>query len=211
MANVVFFSRINVKQIFVLSRPKKGLSNEERLDAIFTGPVFETLQKTQPDFKSRCTIIDGDLQKLELGLSLEDKRLIIDSAEVVIHAAADVRFDQFIKTAVETNVRGTRELCRLTEKIRNLVSVVYVSTAYSHCPRKSIDEQFYDPPTNSDNMIGLVENLDQDAEKLFDSVTNELIKPWPNTYVYTKALSEDIVRKFGDRLPLAIVRPSISE
>lgn len=195
----------------MLSRPKKGLSNEERLNAIFTGPVFETLQKTHPDFKSRVTIIDGDLQKLELGMSLEDKRLVIDLAEVVIHAAADVRFDQLIKTAVETNVRGTRELCRLAEKIRNLVSLVYVSTAYSHCPKKDIEETFYDPPTNPDNMIGLVENLDQDAEKLFDSVTNELIKPWPNTYVYTKALSEDVVRKFGERLPLAIVRPSISE
>lgn len=144
-------------------------------------------------------------------MSADDKRLVIETTEVVIHAAADVRFDQVIKTAVETNVRGTRELCRLAEKIRNLVSVVYVSTAYSHCPKTSIEETFYDPPANPDNMIGLVDNLDKDAEKLFDSVTNELIKPWPNTYVYTKALSEDVVRKFGERLPLAIVRPSISE
>lgn len=144
-------------------------------------------------------------------MSADDKCLVIETTEVVIHAAADVRFDQVIKTAVETNVRGTRELCRLAEKIRNLVSVVYVSTAYSHCPKTSIEETFYDPPANPDNMIGLVDNLDKDAEKLFDSVTNELIKPWPNTYVYTKALSEDVVRKFGERLPLAIVRPSISE
>uniref|UniRef100_A0A336LKJ3 Fatty acyl-CoA reductase n=1 Tax=Culicoides sonorensis TaxID=179676 RepID=A0A336LKJ3_CULSO len=201
--------RINVKRIFVLSRPKKGLSNEERLDAIFTGPVFETLQKTHSDFKSRVTIIDGDLQKLDLGMSVENQRLVIESAEIVIHAAADVRFDQVIKTAVETNVRGTRELCRLAEKIRNLMAIVYVSTAYSHCPKRDIEEKFYDAPSNPDNMIGLVENLDDESEKLFNSVTNELIKPWPNTYVYTKALSEDVVRKFGEKLPLSIVRPSI--
>ncbi|XP_063701920.1 fatty acyl-CoA reductase wat-like [Culicoides brevitarsis] len=201
--------RINVSRIFVLSRPKKGLSNEERLDAIFTGPLFEQLQKTQPNFKSRVTIIDGDLQKIELGMSPADKQLVMEATEVVIHAAADVRFDQVIKTAVETNVRGTRELCRLAEKIRNLVSLVYVSTAYSHCPMTDIQEKFFDPPTDSDKMIGLVENLDKDAEKMFDKVTNELIQPWPNTYVYTKALSEDIIRKFSDRLPLAVVRPSI--
>lgn len=33
---------------------------------------------------------------------------------------------------------------------------------------------------------------------------------WPNTYVFTKAIAEDIVKTVGKDLPIAIVRPSIS-
>lgn len=200
-----------MRHILVLSRPKKGLSNEERLDAIFTGPIFEHMPKYDPSFKSKVTIIDGDLQKLALGMSFQDQQTLIDTTDIVIHAAADVRFDQVIKIAVETNVRGTRELICLAKKMVHLKAFVYVGTAYSNCPKASICECFYDPPMNPENAIGLVENFDADYEKLFNKITNEMIKPWPNTYVYTKALAEDLLRKCSNVLPISIVRPSISK
>lgn len=36
-----------------------------------------------------------------------------------------------------------------------------------------------------------------------------LLGEWPNTYVYTKAITEDVVRKYSVGLPICIVRPSI--
>lgn len=42
-----------------------------------------------------------------------------------------------------------------------------------------------------------------------DILTERIIRPWPNTYAYTKALSEELVRRFGSKFPICIIRPSI--
>lgn len=36
-----------------------------------------------------------------------------------------------------------------------------------------------------------------------------MLDKWPNTYVFTKALGENMVLKYGGDLPVCIVRPSI--
>jgi fatty acyl-CoA reductase len=38
-----------------------------------------------------------------------------------------------------------------------------------------------------------------------------LLKKWPNTYAFTKAIAEDVVQEFGKGLPIAVVRPAIGE
>jgi fatty acyl-CoA reductase len=38
-----------------------------------------------------------------------------------------------------------------------------------------------------------------------------LLKKWPNTYAFTKAIAEDVVREFGKGLPIAVVRPAVGE
>lgn len=58
-------------------------------------------------------------------------------------------------------------------------------------------------------MIKVVENLPaEDCEK-FEVVARRIIQPYPNTYTYTKALSEQIVRKYGSNLNVAVIRPAI--
>lgn len=39
--------------------------------------------------------------------------------------------------------------------------------------------------------------------------THRLLKGLPNTYAYTKALTEDLVNSYAGRLPIVISRPSI--
>lgn len=112
--------RINVKEVILLSRPKKGKTNEERANEIFSGIVFCKLQAENKGFEGRVKIVDGDLQKPNLGLSEEAREYIQNNAQIVIHAAADVRFDQTLKKAVEVNVRGTRDLIMIMEKTQNL-------------------------------------------------------------------------------------------
>jgi alcohol-forming fatty acyl-CoA reductase len=58
-------------------------------------------------------------------------------------------------------------------------------------------------------MIKLVENLRPDDYEDFETIARRFIQPYPNTYTYTKALSEQIVRKYGGSLNVAIVRPAI--
>lgn len=58
-------------------------------------------------------------------------------------------------------------------------------------------------------MIQLVEALRPDELDQFEAVARLFIRPYPNTYTYTKALAEQIVRKYGSGFNTAIIRPSI--
>lgn len=67
----------------------------------------------------------------------------------------------------------------------------------------------YKTHMDPDFMIKLVENLKPDDYENFEYVARRMILPYPNTYTYTKALAELIVRRYGSNLNTAIIRPSI--
>lgn len=58
-------------------------------------------------------------------------------------------------------------------------------------------------------MVKLVESLLPEDIDNFEWVARRIIEPYPNTYTYTKAMAEQIVRKYGGNLNTAIIRPSI--
>jgi alcohol-forming fatty acyl-CoA reductase len=60
-----------------------------------------------------------------------------------------------------------------------------------------------------DFMIKFIENLRPEEYDAFEAVAKRMILPFPNTYTYSKALSEQIVRKYGSNLNIAVVRPAI--
>lgn len=91
--------------------------------------------------------------------------------------------------------------------------IVHVSTAYSNCPLSVIDEKFYEPQCDPRQMIELAEKVDRNEfdEDTLITLTPKIVRPWPNTYSFTKALCEDMVKDFGEKLPITMVRPSIGE
>lgn len=84
----------------------------------------------QPHCFERLGLINGDLHEIGLGISPEDEVVLTNDIEIVFHAAADVRFDESLKEAIETNVRGTREIMLLSQRMINLNVFIYVSTAF---------------------------------------------------------------------------------
>ena len=58
--------------------------------------------------------------------------LCYSQVDVIFHGAATVRFDEPLKTAVEINVRGTREMFKLARGCTKLKAFVHVSTAYRY-------------------------------------------------------------------------------
>lgn len=157
----------------------------------------------------RVQPIEGDLQKLQLGISDEDRQTIIDNVHIVLHSAADVRFDETLQNLLLINMRGTREVLRLTEQIKNLQIYIHISTAYSHCPRQHIEERFYEPPMSPYQMLELAERLTGRDQEEVEIMTDQLIRPWPNTYTYTKALTEELVRDYRTKFTIAVIRPTI--
>lgn len=179
---------------------------------IFSGDLFEPLMKQDPNYMERIRIMEGNTRELDVGLSPKDKQDIIDNADIVLHAAADVRFDNTLKELCLVNLRGTREMLRIAEQIQNLEVFAYISTAYSHCDKLHIEEKFYNSPIDPEEMIRLAEAYDGSPdENLFEVLTEVFVSPWPNTYSYTKALSEELMRIYGQKLPIVVMRPSISE
>jgi fatty acyl-CoA reductase len=93
--------------------------------------VFKKIIKEDENIIQRIHLIKGDLRDENLGISLSDQQTLINEVDIFYHAAADVRFDENLKEAVEINVKGTRETVNLASKIHNLLVFAYVSTAFS--------------------------------------------------------------------------------
>lgn len=55
-------------------------------------------------------------------------------------------------------------------------------------------------------MLDLVSWLDEDLIKL---LTPQLLQNAPNTYSYTKCLTEQLVTEYSKKIPASIARPSI--
>ncbi|XP_025834222.1 fatty acyl-CoA reductase 1-like [Agrilus planipennis] len=55
-------------------------------------------------------------------------------------------------------------------------------------------------------MLDMVQWMDED---ILDVLTRPLLKNAPNTYAYTKCLTEELVGEYSSQLPIAIARPSI--
>ncbi len=103
--------------------------------------IFVLLNKDKDKYQKRLTVIEGDLQKPNLGLCENERQKLTENVEIVFHAAADVRFDENLKDSIETNVRGTRDIINMAKEMRFLEVLVYVSTAFANCIRHEVDEK----------------------------------------------------------------------
>lgn len=99
--------------------------------------------------------------------------------------------------------------------------MTHVSTSYVNCEktyllffpfnmfhkfRGFIDEKIYDYPEDPDEVVAKIKQMSTDS--ILQNQEN-LIKPWPNTYTFTKNLCERSLKKHRGTVPLLILRPSI--
>ncbi|XP_003494079.1 fatty acyl-CoA reductase wat [Bombus impatiens] len=195
----------DILRLYMIVRPKKGKTAFERYKESFEEVIYDKLRCEQPNFLQKIVILEGDAAKEDYGLSPEDKKTLMN-VNIIFHAAAVVRFDEKIRVAVNINVRSTKFLLSFAKKLPNFKAFVHVSTAFSNCVRKNIDEVHYTDIIDADKVLTLLDTLDDGR---LEKMTPILLDKWPNTYVFTKALGENMVLKYGGDLPVCIVRPSI--
>ncbi|XP_048004227.1 fatty acyl-CoA reductase wat-like [Leguminivora glycinivorella] len=204
------FRSCDIKRVYLLLREKKGQTSQERVTKIFQDPVYDGLHKRKPGFVDRVTVVNGDITQLRLGISDQDWYTLSNEVNIIFHVAATVTFDEPLRLATRTNVRGTMQALLLGKDCKYIKSFVHVSTAYAHATRSRIGrvvrEEFYDSPGDPRTMVDLVEQL---SEEKLAAIKPKLIEDWPNTYAYTKALAEEAVRTMSGDLPICIVRPAI--
>lgn len=200
----------DIRKIYILIRPKKNQDIDDRMKRFFQNVLFEKLRTTRPGFEKKVVPLQGDLMEPGLGLSPEIRQILIDETDIIIHNGATVMFTEQISIALKINVLGTKEMLDLASECRHVKTFMYVSTAYSHCYRKQIDDEFYRPPAD----MKMVQDMLQ-ADKETAGLTPEALKvafgEWPNAYTFTKATAESLVEQYARKLPFpcCVFRPSI--
>lgn len=148
------------------------------------------------DFISRKVIaIESDLAEKKLALSNEDLKMLAKNVSIIFHVAASVKFEAPLEVNMRHNVVATKELFELACDFEKLQCFVHVSTAYSNCQLRQIDERIYP--------------MDVPQDPISAIVTKEMLDNRPNTYTYTKAMAENVASKYASRMNVVIVRPSI--
>ncbi|OXB65554.1 hypothetical protein ASZ78_016618, partial [Callipepla squamata] len=219
----------DVKAVYILVRPKAGQSMQERvanmlkckdhrlhcdfsslilyvISVCLHSKVFDRVREDCPNFHEKIKPINAELTQPKLAISAEDEEELLTRVNIVFHCAATVRFDEPLKHALQLNAMGTQRLLELAQQMQKLEAFIHISTAYANCVRKCIDEVIYPPPAEPKKLFDLVEWLD---ESIIQDITPKLLGDWPNTYTYTKALSEYLIQQEKGNLNIAIIRPSI--
>ncbi|XP_047038744.1 putative fatty acyl-CoA reductase CG5065 [Helicoverpa zea] len=196
----------DLKALYLLMRQKKGLSAEERLKDLCSKQVFDMLREKNPEGFKKLRIINGDITEEGLGISEDDKRLLREECNIIFHSAACVRFDQKLKDAVNMNTSGTLRMLTLAESMQNLEVFVHLSTAYCRCDLEVLEERVYRAVHPPRKIMDLVQWMDDPTLEFLEP---KLISSEPNTYSYTKAITEDLVDEYSGKFPVAIARPSI--
>jgi thioester reductase-like protein len=89
--------------------------------------------------RDRFTFVRGDLLKEHLGMSDEDRDLVVNECDSVLHCAASVDFGATLEYSREYNLDGTRRVLELCERMGSrLERLDYISTAYVSGNRNDI-------------------------------------------------------------------------
>lgn len=172
--------------------------------------LFDKVRQLRPTFQEKIIGIAGDCALPGLGLTQQDHCTLITNVNIVFHSAATVNFNERLSLSLKINVRGTHAIVMLCHEMKHLQALIHISTAYSNPHVKPvIEEKFYPAPVISGtNALKL---LDSKQENVLDVLSESLIKPFPNTYCFTKQLAEDLIKQEACGLPVVIFRPAISK
>lgn len=107
------------------------------------------MKDEQPKFRHQIVAIAGDCCQPNLGMSLQDRAILIREVTIVFHVAATVRFDEKMKLAVATNVRSSKDVLNLCKEIPNL--------KVFRCARENDKKSFFSSYFSSKSIFHSVE------------------------------------------------------
>ncbi|XP_046421024.1 putative fatty acyl-CoA reductase CG8306 isoform X1 [Neodiprion fabricii] len=195
----------DLKNIYILLRPKKGKNIEERLDELTKNLIFETLKEQGgSDLLNKLIPVAGDVGEDGLGLSASDRQSLIDNVQIVVHSAATLDFEATLRPTVNINLLGTRRVIQLCREIHDFKVLVHVSSAYVNSAISEPVEKVYPAPAEVEKIIKMVKDLD---DKELDIATPGILGNHANSYTFTKHLAEHEV--LNASICSAIVRPSM--
>lgn len=210
-----FIRDIDYSTLYVMVRPKKTVSIQERLaKEVFVSEIFQFVRKEKSrefyeEKLKRIVPIAGDLIMDKLGLSPEDKSLLVNELDLIINCAASVNFDDPLLDAIQINYFGCMRILELAQECRKLQSLTHVSTAYVNSNRTGfIEEKIYSLDNNQDPEDVIKEILRMNPQYIADN-EKSLIGSYPNTYTWTKSMAERALQKKHGHVKVSLIRPTI--
>ncbi|XP_011307905.1 putative fatty acyl-CoA reductase CG5065 [Fopius arisanus] len=194
----------NIGKIYVLLRSKRGESATQRINNLVNTPIFHKLRGSDPGILSKVVMIEGDLCQPDLGISETNREELMKNVSVVFHCAAILQFDLSLEDALSINVFGTRRLLLLCYRMTKIEAFVHVSTLYSTCNQSKIEECIPSIPVLNGRL-----DFNKSVREFVMEIPEDVVKDWPNTYSFSKALAEIMLNAHKGTLPISIVRPSI--
>ncbi|XP_043477559.1 fatty acyl-CoA reductase wat-like [Leptopilina heterotoma] len=192
--------------IYVIIRRKENQDIHKRIQLLLEEPIYDKLKCENPEFLEKIISIEGNGRLPNYGISPKDRDILWEKISIVFHAAANVKFNEKLGNIIADNVFGTKQLIDICLCMKNLKAFMHISTFYSHCNRKEIDEKFYDSPITGKRILQMAEILSEEELECLEKI---LRKNYPNNYTFTKAITEQLIHQHGQKLPFGVFRPAI--
>ncbi|XP_063220391.1 putative fatty acyl-CoA reductase CG8306 [Bacillus rossius redtenbacheri] len=195
---------LDVGAIYLLVRSKKGVNIEDRVKELSLNQLFSDLSD---EFIKKVRPIHGDVSKVDLEISTEDKLFLEKNVNIVFHLAASLDFGESLKNNMNTNLLGTRRVLQLCKGMSNLKAVVHVSSAYVNSNLREASEMVYPAPDDVGNIVEAIEGRTNEELERDEKL---ILKDYPNGYTLTKFFAEHEVANCEElKSKSAIVRPSM--
>ncbi|KAG5676202.1 hypothetical protein PVAND_006051 [Polypedilum vanderplanki] len=203
----LLYSCSDLKQIILLIRSKNGKDEITRVKEFQKHSLFERIMKEKPKVMEKLKVISGEISQTNIGMSDENMQFVIDNTNIIFHVAASINLKASLKHNTLINFIATKKVLEIAKKIKNLTIMVHVSTAFCNAGFSECKELVYDSTCDPLEIIKLVKSEDENS---LVAIEKKLLERYPNTYLLTKRLAENLVKEeFDKNLPVCILRPSI--
>ncbi|XP_017780632.1 PREDICTED: fatty acyl-CoA reductase 1-like [Nicrophorus vespilloides] len=204
----------DLSKLYLLARKKGPMSFNERSKEYFEDPIFERMISVNPNYYERVQWIEGDLTMPQLNLSNDDLQAM-KTVDIIIHIGASINMQNPLHEMIKNNLLGTSELLKISLDNKNIKCFMYVSSAFSNARRSCsrIEEKIYDPVLKPETLLDIYNSLTNEE---LNEIENTLMQDWPNSYTFSKNVTEYHCDTFNDQMSVGIFRPgnitsSISE
>lgn len=190
---------------------------------------------------SKIVMLEGDVSLPGLGLAPEVAQRLHGEVDLFVNTAGLVDFNPELREAISVNVDGTLHCAEFVKKCKRAkllhVSTCFVSGQKSGTISEEVvlDRTPFGKPFDANKeyaeVSALIEKRRQEIDLLSRSESQDALEKkrelreqmiqegvdrshalgWTNTYTYSKALSEQLLKLNYASMPFAILRPSIVE
>ncbi|KAF4527962.1 hypothetical protein B566_EDAN017887 [Ephemera danica] len=116
-----------IDTIFVLLRSKDGCDVRERLHKLFTSPLYAAVPVP---VRTKVVALQGDVSLPDLGLSAQDRDILVHHVGIVLHCAANVSFGAGLRSAVNANLNGSKLLGTWKEPFPGWLPIGYGASGF---------------------------------------------------------------------------------
>jgi len=197
-----------VNEIYVLIRPKRGTSADERFEELMKEELFQAARKMGVRFDNIHLII-GDILEPRLGMSEESIHLLSTRVSLVIHNAAAISFGMPMQDSLKFNTRPSWNLYKMCSREFELrPAFVLLSSIATNSHMDTVPEEITPFSGSAESIYNFIESIPKER---CNEQEEWLREGRLDNYGFSKGLTERMIfediEANGSDIPVHIVRP----